>query len=413
MQRRKGGFAIRCLSALCAVAPLRLYVVFLLCATTAHAWELTGYVATEGRLFWETAAFARQGNEQLSLVFQPELFHEWDDGRQQVVFTPFLRLDSLDNERTHGDIRELSWLVAGESWELRVGVRKVYWGVTESQHLVDILNQTDLIENIDTEDKLGQPMVNVALIRDWGTIDLYYLPYFRERTFPGRRGRLRGPLVVDTDHPLYAAANREYHPDFAIRYSHTIGPFDIGVAHFTGTGREPTLVPVVSGGGDTTLRPRYDTIDQTSIDLQAVVGDWLWKVEAIRRAGQGRAFVAATTGFEYTFVAIGETDIDLGLVGEWLFDDRGEGAPTLFEDDLFAGVRLTLNDPQSTDLLAGVISDLSGDGHLASVEASRRIGDRYRLSVEARLFLSPQADDPIAYPLRRDSLLQLELARYF
>jgi len=367
----------------------------------------------EGRYFWETPVLAEQGNEQLSLVLQPELFHEWDGGRQQVVFTPFLRLDSLDDERTHGDIRELAWLVAGESWELRVGVRKVYWGVTESQHLVDILNQTDLIENIDTEDKLGQPMVNVALIRDWGTLDLYYLPYFRERTFPGRRGRLRGPLVVDTDHPIYAAANREYHPDFAIRYSHAIGPFDLGVAHFTGTSREPVIVAERDTAGRITLRPRYDTIDQTSLDLQAVVGDWLWKVEAIRRSGQGRAFVAATTGFEYTFVGIADTAVDLGLVGEWLFDDRGEEAPSLFEDDLFAGLRLTLNDAQSTDLLAGVISDLSGDGHLASVEASRRIGDRYRLSIEARLFINPRPDAPLAYPLRRDSYLQVELARFF
>jgi len=54
-----------------------------------------------------------------------------------------------------------------------------FWGVTEFQHLVDIINQTDLVENIDTEDKLGQPMINLALINDWGTVDLFIMPYFR------------------------------------------------------------------------------------------------------------------------------------------------------------------------------------------------------------------------------------------
>ena len=47
---------------------------------------------------------------------------------------------------------------------MRLGLRKVYWGVTESQHLVDVINQTEGVENLDGEDKLGQPMLNLALI---------------------------------------------------------------------------------------------------------------------------------------------------------------------------------------------------------------------------------------------------------
>ena len=34
-------------------------------------------------------------------------------------------------------------------------------------------NQTDGVEDIDSEDKLGQPMVNLTLERDWGALDLY------------------------------------------------------------------------------------------------------------------------------------------------------------------------------------------------------------------------------------------------
>ncbi len=99
--------------------------------------------------------------------------------------------------------RELSWQLVSRSWELRIGVRKVFWGVAESQQLVDIINQTDLVENVDGEDKLGQPMVNIALIRSWGTVDFFLLPWFRERTFPGQVGRLRFAQPVDTDNPAY------------------------------------------------------------------------------------------------------------------------------------------------------------------------------------------------------------------
>ena len=44
---------------------------------------------------------------------------------------------------------------------LLVGAAKVFWGTAESRHLVDIINQTDAVEDIDEEDKLGQPMVKV------------------------------------------------------------------------------------------------------------------------------------------------------------------------------------------------------------------------------------------------------------
>ena len=102
----------------------------------------------------------------------------------------FVREDSMDDERSHADIRELSWLYYSDDWELRLGISKVFWGVAESQHLVDIINQTDAVENVDGEDKLGQPMINLTLIRDWGNVDLFVLPYLRERTFTGVNGLL-------------------------------------------------------------------------------------------------------------------------------------------------------------------------------------------------------------------------------
>ena len=76
----------------------------------------------------------------------------------------------------------------------------------ESRHRVDYINQTDGVEDVDGEDKLGQPMLNLGLQRDWGDLNFFYLPYFRERTFPGTKGRLRAPLVVDTDRARYEAS---------------------------------------------------------------------------------------------------------------------------------------------------------------------------------------------------------------
>ena len=97
------------------------------------------------------------------------------------------------------------------------GIGKVFWGVTESQHLVDVINQTDLVENMDGEEKLGQPMINFALVRDWGTVDFFLLPGSRERTFPEAEGRLRTTPRVDVEQAVYESSRGKRHIDEAIR----------------------------------------------------------------------------------------------------------------------------------------------------------------------------------------------------
>jgi len=390
-------------------------VLFLgLCAlglTRATAHELSGYVAAETRLFFNSPAFDKQENHSGSVLAQPEYYHEWESG-SSFTFTPFMRVDSADPERTHFDLRELNCLWLEDTWELRVGIGKVFWGTTEFVHLVDIINQTDLVESINEEDKLGQPMVHLSVPRDWGTLDMFVLPYFRERTFPGRRGRLRTGLVVDTDNPRFTSAAEEYHVDFAMRYSHTIGDWDFGLSYFNGTGREPVLLTGLDGNGNPVLIPSYEQIEQVGSDIQRVAGNWLWKLETLHRTGQTSSFFAAVGGFEYSFYGIADTDMDLGLVGEYAYDDRGDQATSAFQNDVMMGLRLALNDPSSTELLAGLMQDTQNSGKAVSLEASRRIGSNWKLSLEAWAFLNQSQNDPL-YSLRDDDFVQLELAYHF
>lgn len=389
----------------------------LLLPLLTQAGEWSGYVGSEVRLFPHSALDQKQDHSNnWSVVAEPEYYNDWDDGWQSFTFVPFLRIDQHDSERTHFDIRELTWLKAADDWELRVGVRQVFWGVAESNHLVDIINQTDLIENIDTEDKLGQLMINYALIKDWGTIDFFIMPGFRERTFAGRDGRLRSQPRVDSDHAVYDSGSEEAHIDLAVRWSHVFGDFDIGLSHFYGTSRDPRFV----FGFDKTeavLIPHYDIINQTGLDLQATKGDWLWKLEMIYRSGQPDAtgddnYLALVGGFEYTFVGVFETAIDAGIVSEYLYDDRDDDALTPFEDDIMFGVRLALNDVQSTDLLAGIIFDRDSSAKSFNLEASRRLGDSWKLELEARFFSDIPKND-LQYVFRNDDYIQLSLDWYF
>ncbi len=137
-------------------------------------------------------------------------------------------------------------------------------------------------------------------------------------------------------------------------------------------------MPALTDTGELVLAPHYPQIRQTSLDLQATKGDWLWKLEALHRSGQDDPYNAATGGFEYTTVGIAETDMDLGLLMEYLYDERGETAPVPFENDLFIGLRLTANDAQSSELLTGIIQDLDSSALMFNLEASRRLGSAWK-----------------------------------
>ncbi|NJN50979.1 MAG: hypothetical protein HC809_03545 [Gammaproteobacteria bacterium] len=293
---------------------------------------------------------------------------------------------------------------------------------------MDIINQTDLVENIDGEDKLGQPMINLSLVRDWGILDFYVLTGFRERTFPGDDGRLRYLLPVRTADTTYESGDENARIDGAVRWVHSIGAIEFGLYHFSGTSRDPTLRVAQRPNGRYVLAPYYPVIDQSAIDAQAIAGDWIFKLEAFTRAGQGERFAAATGGFERTVVGVMDSRADLGLVLEYLWDERGGDADSVYEHDIAFGTRFRFNDVADTQALLGVIWDHETDEYIVKLEGSRRLGNSWAVIVEGRAFGGANMPDPndtaavlstLGDPDRKtasvgqDDYLQLELTRYF
>ncbi len=378
--------------------------------------EFRGNISVEGRFFANEPLYPDQERHNASIAIAPEYYHEWPAGSRtgsSFTFSPFLRIDSADSERTHFDIRELNFLLLGDPWELRLGISKVFWGVTEFVHLVDIINQTDLVEDIQGEDKLGQPMAHLSAPTDWGVLDLFILPYFRERTFPGSEGRLRPALVVDTDNPVFESSAEENHVDFAIRYSQVFDFFDFGIYYFKGTSRDPLFIPAVNTSSETVLLPYYRQIDQVGTDLQLVAGSWLWKLEALYQDNEEDPYFAATGGFEYTFVGLGSSKTDLGIIMEYAYDDRDEETITSFENDLFMGLRLGVNDAATTEILLGLSLDLDNKGQVFRLEASRRLADNVRLMLEGWGFFNTDPGDYYLYSIREDAFGRLQIFYYF
>ena len=387
--------------------------------------EATGRFSIESRWYPESALYPGQRSHASGFTAEPEFYAEDDEGRSLTV-SPFLRYDSADSRRSHFDLREAFLLLYGEAedgeWELRLGVDQVTWGVAELRNLVNIVNQTDLVESPDEKAKLGQPMVHGTWSADWGVTELFIMPWHRQRSFPGRGGRLRSPLVVDVDKATYDSAAEERHLDWAVRYSDSIGPVDLGVSYFYGQSREPALRPAeflqIPGVGSvpTALHPHYEKIRQFGLDAQLTTGAWLLKLETIRRLGASNRlgaeddFGAWTLGVEHAFYSVFETEAEITLLAEWYWDGRGpERATNTFENDLFLAARLALNDVEGTEFTVSVVEDLDHAGRLFGLEGRQRLDDNWLVTVEGTIFEGVDWRGDGLYGVRRDSFVGLKL----
>jgi hypothetical protein len=138
----------------------------------------------------------------------------------------------------------------------------------------------------------------------------------------------------------------------------------------------------------------------------------LWKTEIIHRESKRKTITALTVGGEYTFSNIFRTGADIGLIAEYNYDDRGVESINALDDDFFFGTRVGLNDRQSTDLLGGIVLDRENKTLRYFVEANRRLGDSWKLSVEASGFENIDESE-FLYLIRNDGFVQVSLAKYF
>ena len=293
--------------------------------------------------------------------------------------------------------------------------------MTESVHLVDVINQTDLVESFDGEAKLGQPMLQYTLLSDFGTFEAFLLPYHRKRTLPGETDRLRFPIVIDADAATYESGAEAWDLGGAFRYSHYFSVFDVGLSYIYHTNREFLVRP--KNGGRAFI-PYYEKMHQLGLDVQATTGSMLWKMEGISRFTEADNFQALAIGGEYTFGNIKGSGIDVGVLAEYLYDSRKPtvfdlsagnitgSTGTAFQNDIFIGSRIAFNDTQDGSILFGGIFDLENSSTIFSIEAERRFFQNWKAGLEVRIF-SNFKEEELLYSFRKDSFVQLSVSRFF
>ena len=357
--------------------------------------EFTGRIGVEAESFRPRWTLPTSNKKSASVILEPQLYIENDAG-SSFNFSALYRHDGSNPKRRVADIREAYFLTFGEfdesEWELRAGIDKVFWGVTESTNIVNIINQLDLQEDPFEKERLGQPLVQYTWVADAGIAEFFVLPYHRKRTVLDLDGSPVSPLPVDNSDPLYETKEKEQHIDFAARYSRNIGIVDFAITGFSGTNRKPSLRPNNPNTLlATSVQQYYERITQVGLEMQAILESSILKLEGIRRKGALNSmfveedYSAFTIGGERTFNGVFDSDSDVSVYAEWLYDSRGERSTEELQDDLFLAMRWGLNDTQNTEFVLAYVKDRQDDANATiSAEFNRRLTDA--LSLEVKYF---------------------------
>ena len=104
-----------------------LYLLFITLVLTlifksgAYAQDSTstfsGEFNIEARSFFNEGEYGNTDKSDPSLSLKPEYSYSWDSDRKVFTFIPYYKYSELDVEKTHADIRELSFVSAWETIE--------------------------------------------------------------------------------------------------------------------------------------------------------------------------------------------------------------------------------------------------------------------------------------------------------
>ena len=85
--------------------------------TTVYAAEIRGDLSLQGFLFVSNPAWQNQGDQSASVAANVEFFHDFHNNLSLTI-EGFYRIDSQDNERSHGDLRMAEFLYYTDNFEI-------------------------------------------------------------------------------------------------------------------------------------------------------------------------------------------------------------------------------------------------------------------------------------------------------
>jgi hypothetical protein len=379
-------------------------LIFMFSAFAWADWQTEGFVGITADIYKDDAQ-AGQCCDTLAnrTLLAPRLLW-WNDSGWAATLSPYAEYEA-QSKQGFTNLREANLTYSGDSIEWLLGYGVVYWGVTEVYQPVNIVNQYDGRIALGYEEKMGQPMLQARWLPEWGDVQMLLLPFHQTRQFrePDQRRTLTKPVSDDVLYP-----DDENPVDAAIRVGFWQDALDVGISAFYGNSREPLLIEYADY-----WQASYARLFQLGTELQWTQDDLLLKWEGTYKSGEGRDYTTLVTGIEYSVYGFSFSQGTLGLIAEYAWDTRENSAPpTIYNNDLFLGLRWQANDIRDTEFLFSGLFDFEQTSPIYKLSASGRVNEHWKWIAEGYYLSSMASNESIAY-LENDSYFSIGAEYYF
>lgn len=293
---------------------------------------------------------------------------------------------------------------------LGFGYDTLIWSKSEFARLSDVVNPRDYRFDPSGNTTMGQPMLRWDLPLGPGVLTSVVMPRPLPSRYPGTESRLRSRFPVLGDARFEKDQNT---PAFALRYEASIGITDFGVYGYVGPSREAAIIPSAEGHA-----PYYAWVQQVGIDTQVTFGSSAAKLELRHtsnqpdRTGRRSNGWAASIGGEHSFYGVFGSPGDVTMAIEYAWDERGKQAWQANQNDIYAGIRWSLQNTADTQFEIGYQQDLAFDTSAWRLGFEHRVMDGLVAKAEAVVWQDTDPQD-LVYGLSRDSHLRVTLEKSF
>lgn len=339
----------------------------------------------------------------------------------QEAYHDFLHSED-DTQRTFARVDELYLKYAFDNDSIQVGKSIEFWGSLELRNIVDGFNPNEFRDDMFKTNKLGVWNASYSHYTDDGEFSLQVKlaePNQKMAGYPYVYYVF--PQAVQYDDSLHTSKS-ENRPSIYLSYAGTTDTeyaLDYAFIYENGYDSQRYFSQSIP---QTYFQNAY-TVDKFMTYNTLVVGATLIKLEALYAVVDGSEPIS-----DYSHIALGveysledfEGGTTLGLLSEYYkystYEDGKYTDIELFEtmqDDIFFGLRYTLNNAEDSSLVGGVIHDLEYDEQVYYVEFSSRIFDSFTMDLDY-YYIEPSKKAQTAYAfLGRHQRIGLNIAYYF
>lgn len=319
------------------------------------------------------------------------------------------------------------------------GYQLFNWSDLESFHPADIVNSRIIDSDVEAIKKRGELALSFSYLSEIGILKLYFMPKVIKNYFPDSRSR-----VADGSRPVSAAIVKKSsvssdfnQAQYGIGFENTYDDLELKFNLLKAVNRS-----FVTLGYDTWVNSPGVRLVPTS-DLTAYYSDSFnltfsgtyfydvhtLKFEYIFSSAYNKDLALLTAqgivrnidrsvaalGYEYQFNHSNGSDSMVFLEYQFALkgSKRAKEELYVFQNDLFIGHRLMLNDAYASEVFSGVFFDPSRSELLYLINFSKRFNNNWKYKIGYRGYKVDKADGLGLNVLKNDDEVYLTFSRFF